>query len=73
MIVCYFTTTAGVKNKVLEFSNLPEETADLIHTHIMKVVNNFDLKNKISVFRPIIQIRISEEFKERIKIIYLLS
>lgn len=50
VIVRYFSTTTGVKNKVLEFSNLPGETAELIHSHIMKVVNNFDLKNKMISF-----------------------
>jgi len=50
VIVRYFSTTVGVKNKILEFSNLPGETAELIHNHITKVINNFDLKNKIISF-----------------------
>lgn len=34
----------------MELSNLPGETAELIHNHIMKVINNFDLKGKIIGF-----------------------
>jgi len=33
VIVRYLSTTTGVKNKILEFSNLPGETAKLIHNH----------------------------------------
>lgn len=50
VIVRYFSTTAGVKNNILEFSNLPGETAEIIHNHIIKVINNFNLKNKIISF-----------------------
>lgn len=50
MIVHYFLTTAGEKNKVLEIYNLLGETTELIHSHIKKVVSNFDLKNKIISF-----------------------
>jgi len=47
VIVRYFSTTTGVKNNILEFSNLPGETADIIYNQIIKVLNNFNLKEKI--------------------------
>ncbi|KAL4147793.1 hypothetical protein QTP88_002142 [Uroleucon formosanum] len=47
VIVRYFSPTTGVRNKILEFSNLPGETADLIHNQIIKVLNNFNLTEKI--------------------------
>lgn len=47
VIVCYISTTTGVKNKILEFSNLPGETADIIYNQIIKVLKNFNLKEKI--------------------------
>lgn len=43
----YFSATTGVKSNILEFSNLPGETADIIHNQIIKVLNNFNLKEKI--------------------------
>ncbi|KAL4100734.1 hypothetical protein QTP88_020768 [Uroleucon formosanum] len=47
VIVRYFSPTTGVRNKILEFSNLPGETADLIHNQIIKVLKNFNLTEKI--------------------------
>ncbi|KAL4126106.1 hypothetical protein QTP88_010335 [Uroleucon formosanum] len=47
VIVRYFSPTTGVRNKILEFSNLPGETADLIHNQIIKVLNSFNLTEKI--------------------------
>lgn len=47
VLVRYFSTTTGVKKNILEFSNLPGETADLIYNQIFKVLNNFNLKEKI--------------------------
>jgi hypothetical protein len=50
VLVRYFSPTTGVRNKILEFSNLPGETADIIHNQIIKVLNNFNLKEKIISF-----------------------
>lgn len=47
VFVRYFLTTTGVKNNILEFSNFPGETADIIHNQIIKVLNHFNLKEKI--------------------------
>lgn len=35
----YFSSRLRVRNKILEFSNLPGETAEIIHFHIVKVLN----------------------------------
>jgi hypothetical protein len=37
----------GVKNKILEFSNLPGETSDLITSKMIDVLTKFGLKQKI--------------------------
>ena len=50
VIVRYFSSTLGVQNKILEFSNLPGETAEIIHAHIVKVLNENALSDKIISF-----------------------
>lgn len=50
VIVRYFSCTLGVQNKILEFSNLPGDTAEIIHAHIVKVLNENVLSNKIIGF-----------------------
>jgi len=47
VVVRYFLPHVGVKNKILEFSNLPGETSDLITSKIIDVVTKFGLKQKI--------------------------
>jgi len=50
VLVRYFSPTTGVRNKILEFSNLPGESAELIHNHIVQVLNNFNLEDKILIY-----------------------
>lgn len=46
----YFIPNEGIKTKVIEFSNLPGETSDLISAHILKVLNRYHLTEKIIAF-----------------------
>jgi hypothetical protein len=43
----YFLPRIGVKNKILEFSNLPGETSNLIISKIIDVLTKFGLKRKM--------------------------
>jgi hypothetical protein len=47
VVVRYFFPHVGVINKILEFSNLPGETSDLITFKIIDIITNFELKQKI--------------------------
>ena len=47
ILVRYFLPDVGIKNKILEFSNLPGETSDLITKKIIDVLTKFGLKEKI--------------------------
>ena len=67
----YFSTTTGVKNNILEFSNLLGETADIIYNQIIKVLNNFNLKEKIISYSAATLIPILAVSKEKEKIIFL--
>lgn len=47
ILVRYFLPEIGIKNKILEFSNLPGETSDLITGKIIDVLTKYGLKEKI--------------------------
>jgi len=47
IVVRYFLSDVGIKNKIFEFSNLPGETSDLITGKIIDVFTKFGLKEKI--------------------------
>lgn len=46
VIVRYFLPISRVKNKILEYLNLPEETVEIIHAHIVEVLNENALSDK---------------------------
>lgn len=50
VIVRYFSSTFGIQNKIFEFANLPGKTAEIIHAHIVKVLNENALSDKIISF-----------------------
>ncbi|KAE9531248.1 hypothetical protein AGLY_010454 [Aphis glycines] len=50
VIVRYFNPENGIKNDILDFSNLPRETAELIHNKIVSVLKKFELEEKIISF-----------------------
>lgn len=50
LIVRYFNPENGIKNDNLDFSNLPGETAELIHNKIVSVLKKFELEEKIINF-----------------------
>lgn len=47
ILVHYFLPDVDIKNKILEFSNLPGETSDLITKQIIDVLIKFGIKEKI--------------------------
>jgi hypothetical protein len=49
VVVRYFLPHVGVKNKILEFSNFPGETSDLITSKMIDVLTKFGLKQKNDV------------------------
>jgi len=49
-IVRYFNPENGIKNDILEFSNLPGETAKLIHNKIVSILKKIELEEKIISF-----------------------
>jgi hypothetical protein len=50
VLVRYFIPRKGVQTKVIEFNNLKDETADVLTTYIMDVLNKYKLSNKIIPF-----------------------
>jgi hypothetical protein len=50
MIVRYFFPRKGVQTKVIEFHNLKGETADVVTTYMMDVLDKYKLSNKIISF-----------------------
>jgi hypothetical protein len=50
VIVRYFNPENGIKNDILDFSSLPEETAELIHNKIVSVLKKIELEEKIISF-----------------------
>jgi hypothetical protein len=50
VLVRYFTPEKTVQTKVFEFYNLKGETADVLTTYIMNVLNKYKLSDKIITF-----------------------
>lgn len=44
VIVRYFLPVSRVKNRILEYLNFQEKTVEIIHAHIVKVLNENALK-----------------------------
>jgi hypothetical protein len=47
VVVRYFIQRKGFQTKVIEFHNLKGETADVLTTHIMDILDKEKLSNKI--------------------------
>jgi hypothetical protein len=47
VVVRYFLLHVGIQNKIIEFSNLPGGTSNLITSKIIDVLTKFGLKQKI--------------------------
>jgi hypothetical protein len=50
VLVRYFFPRKSVQTKVIEFHNLKGETADVLTTYIMDVLDKYKLSNKIIAF-----------------------
>jgi hypothetical protein len=50
VLVQYFIPRKGVQTKVIEFHNLKGETADMLTTYTMDVLDKYKLSNKIIPF-----------------------
>jgi hypothetical protein len=65
VLVRYFIPKKGVQIKVTEFHNLKGETAIVLTTYVMEVLDKYKLSDKLLPFVGITVTRISEELQEK--------
>lgn len=49
-LIRYFDSEHGIRVKVLDFSELPGETSELIHGNLMQILSKHNLENKVVGF-----------------------
>jgi len=50
ILVCYFLPDEGVKNNILEFNELPRETASLLTQYISSILHKWGIESKVIAF-----------------------
>lgn len=49
-IIRFFSLNSGIVVKILDVVSLPGETSELISTHLIEILNNFNLTNKLVAY-----------------------